>query len=47
MPVAAHEPPSNPARDSYMGHLELLMAGCPRALLVAGQRDAEAIILYS
>jgi len=33
--------------QAYMEHLELLMAGIPRALLVAGQRDAEVITMYS
>jgi hypothetical protein len=33
--------------EGYMEHLELLMEGIPRALLVAGQRDAEVITMYS
>ena len=32
---------------SYMEHLELLTEGIPRVLLVAGQRDAEVITMYS
>ena len=35
------------APADYMEHLELLMSGIPRALLVAGQRDAEVITMYS
>ena len=31
----------------YMEHLALLMEGIPRALLVAGQKDADVITMYS
>ena len=33
--------------QDYMAHLEALMAGIPRALLVAGQKDADVITMYS
>ena len=35
------------AADVYMNHLELLASGIPRAIFVAGQRDAEVITMYS
>lgn len=42
LPRAADEP------TAYMEHLELLITPeIPRALLVAGQRDAEVITMYS
>jgi len=31
----------------YMEHLEMLTMGCKRVLLIAGQRDAEVITMYS
>lgn len=31
----------------YMEHLEMLTEDCPRVLLIAGQRDAEVITMYS
>jgi len=33
--------------EEYMEHLEVMMAGIPRALLVAGQKDADVITMYS
>ena len=33
--------------QAYMEHLAVLMNNIPRALLVAGQKDADVITMYS
>ena len=33
--------------EDYMEHLDAMMDGIPRALLVAGQKDADVITMYS
>ena len=43
LPVPKDEDPV----DSYMEHLAVLMNNIPRALLVAGQKDADVITMYS
>jgi len=40
-------PSEKRSTKDYMAHLEALMAGIPRALLVAGQKDADVITMYS
>ena len=39
--------PSPKSTQAYMEHLAVLMNNIPRALLVAGQKDADVITMYS
>ena len=43
LPVPKDEDPT----EGYMEHLAVLMTNIPRALLVAGQKDADVITMYS
>ena len=40
-------PKDEDTTDEYMEHLAVLMNNIPRALLVAGQKDADVITMYS
>ena len=40
-------PSENRTAETYMEHLDAMMANLPRALLVAGQKDADVITMYS
>jgi len=40
-------PSEDKTAETYMEHLEVMMADIPRALLVAGQKDADVITMYS
>lgn len=39
--------PSEKEASDYMSHLDVMMADIPRALLVAGHKNADVITMYS